>query len=66
VILAALEDGSETSVALKLRTRADPANVVDASGDPDGDGLELILDHVAGVRQVIAEHPGASARRDSM
>jgi hypothetical protein len=60
VILAALEDGSETSIAHKLRAaRAELGNVVDASGGPDGDGLELTLDHVSWLRRVIGEHPGA-------
>jgi hypothetical protein len=60
VILAALEDGSETSIAHKLRAaRAELGNVVDASGGPDGDGLELTLDHVSWLRQVAGEHPGA-------
>jgi hypothetical protein len=60
VILAALEDGSETSVAHKLRAAsAELGIVVDASGGPDGDGLELTLDHVAWLRQVIGEHQGA-------
>jgi hypothetical protein len=60
LILAALEDGSETSVAHKLRAaRAELGNVVDASGGPGGDGLELTLDHVSWLRQVIGEHTGA-------
>jgi hypothetical protein len=60
VILAALEDGSETSIAHKLRAaKADLSNIVDVSGGPDGDGLELALDHVAWLRQVLGEHPGA-------
>jgi hypothetical protein len=60
VILAALEDGSETSIAHKLRAaRAELGNVVDASGGPDGDGLELTLEHVSWLRQVIAANPGA-------
>jgi AAA domain len=32
---------------------------VDASGGPDGDGLELTLDPVSWLRQVIGEHQGA-------
>jgi hypothetical protein len=60
VILAALEDGSETSIAHKLRAaRAELGNVIDASGGPDGDGLELTLDYVAWLRQVIHANPGA-------
>jgi hypothetical protein len=59
VILAALEDASESSIAHKLRaSRAALGNVIDASGGPDGDGLELTLDHIAWLRQVIAENPG--------
>jgi AAA domain len=60
VILAALEDGSETSIAHKLRAaRAELGNVIDASCGPDGEGLELTLDHVSWLRQVIAANPGA-------
>jgi len=60
VILAALEDGSETSIAHKLRAaRAELGNVIDASGGPDGDGLELTLEHVAWLRQVITANPSA-------
>ena len=59
VVLAALEDGSDTSIVHKLRAaRADLSNVIDASGGPDGDGLELSLGHIAWLRQVVAEHPG--------
>jgi RecA-family ATPase len=61
VILAALEDISESSTIKKLRAaKADLANVVDASGGPDGDGLELSLDHVAWLHEVAAEHPGTA------
>jgi hypothetical protein len=32
----------------------EPGDVADASGDPDGLGLELILGHLSCLRQVIA------------
>lgn len=61
VILAALEDASESSMIHKLKAaHADLANVVDASGGPDGDGLELTLDHMAWLHEVAAEHPGVA------
>ena len=45
-------------------SRAEPGDVADASGDPDGHGLELIPDHLSWPRQVTAEQqlteePGA-------
>lgn len=61
VIMAALEDASESSMIHKLKAaRADLANVVDASGGPDGDGLELTLDHMAWLHEVATEHPGVA------
>jgi len=61
VIMAALEDAAESSMIHKLKAaRADLGNVVDASGGPDGDGLELTLDHVSWLHEVAAEHPGAA------
>jgi len=38
-------------------SRAEPGDVADASGGPDGHGPELILDHVSWLGQVIAEQP---------
>jgi hypothetical protein len=35
--------------------RAEPGEIADASGDPDGHGLELILEHLSWLGQVIAE-----------
>jgi AAA domain len=61
VIMAALEDASESSMIHKLKAaRADLANIVDASGGPDGDGLELTLDDIAWLHEVAAEHPGVA------
>jgi hypothetical protein len=37
------------------REAAEPGGVTDASGDADGHGLELILDHLSWPRQVNAE-----------
>ena len=46
------------------REAAEPGDVADAPGDPDGHGLALIPDHVSWLRQGIAEQqlteePGA-------
>lgn len=61
VLLGALEDISESSTIKKLRAaKADLGNVVDVSKGPDGDGLELELDHVAWLHEVAAEHEGAA------
>ncbi len=61
VIMAALEDASESSMIHKLKAaRADLSYVVDASGGPDGDGLELKLDDMAWLHEVAAEHPGVA------
>ena len=61
VIMAALEDASESSMIHKLKAaRADLSYVVDASGGPDGDGLELKLDDIAWLHEVAAEHPGVA------
>ena len=59
--MAALEDASESSMIHKLKAaRADLSYVVDASGGPDGDGLELKLDDIAWLHEVAAEHPGVA------
>jgi hypothetical protein len=61
VIMCALEDASESSMIKKLRAaRADLSMVVDASKGPDGDGVELSLDHVAWLREVAADYPGTA------
>src|ERR1700756_4000895 len=51
------------------REAAEPGDATDASGDADGHGLELILDHVSWLGQVIAEEqltdePGAQGTVD--
>lgn len=61
VLMGALEDISESSTVKKLKAaKADLSMVVDISGGPDGDGLELELDHVAWLHEVAAEHPGVA------
>ena len=61
VLMGALEDISESSTIKKLKAaRADLGMVVDVAGGPDGDGLELELDHVAWLHEVAAEHPGTA------
>jgi hypothetical protein len=61
VLLGALEDVSESGTIKKLRAaRADLSMVVDVSKGPDGDGLELELDHVAWLHEVAAEYPGTA------
>jgi hypothetical protein len=61
VLMGALEDISESSTVKKLKAaRADLSMVVDVSGGPDGDGLELSLDHIAWLHEVAAEYPGVA------
>jgi hypothetical protein len=61
VLMGALEDISESSTVKKLKAaKADLSKVVDISGGPDGDGLELELHHVAWLHEVAAEHPGVA------
>lgn len=57
VLMGALEDISESSTIKKLKAaKADLSMVVDVSGGPDGDGLELSLDHIAWLREVADEY----------
>jgi len=57
VLLGALEDISESGTIKKLKAaKANLANVVDVSKGPDGDGLELELEHIAWLHEVVADY----------
>jgi AAA domain-containing protein len=61
VLLGALEDISESSTIKKLKAaRADLGAIVDVSGGPDGDGLQLEMDHAGWLREVAGAYPGVA------
>jgi AAA domain len=61
VLFGALEDITESSTIKRLRAaRCDDAMIVDISKGPDGDGLELSLDHVDWLYEVAEDFPGAA------